>query len=162
MDERPFHADGLRFDCTRCQRCCRHQPGYVFLSQNDLDQLAAFLNLTAAEVRARYCREVEWGGGARLSLRERPNYDCVFWGEGGCSVYPSRPLQCRSFPFWPAQLADRESWEAAARDCPGIGLGPRHSALEIDYWLARREEEPLLAADRAPAPAAGRRGGAGR
>ena len=150
MDERPFYAGGLRFDCTRCQRCCRHQPGYVFLSQGDLEQLAAFLGLSPEEVRARYCREVQWGGATRLSLRERADYDCVFWGEGGCSVYPARPLQCRSFPFWASQLVDQEHWDAAARDCPGIGLGPLHSALEIDYWLARRAEEPLLVVDCAP------------
>ena len=152
MDERPFHADGLRFDCTRCQRCCRHQPGFVFLSQSDLDQLSVFLKLPAAEVRARYCREVNWGGATRVSLREQANYDCVFWGQGGCTVYPSRPLQCRSFPFWPSQLADREAWDTAARDCPGIGLGPLHSAIEIDYWLARREEEPYLVNEPEPSP----------
>ena len=120
----------------------------MFLSQSDLDQLSVFLKLPADEVRARYCREVNWGGSTRLSLREQANYDCVFWGEGGCTVYASRPLQCRSFPFWPSQLADRESWETAAQDCPGIGLGPLHSAIEIDYWLARREEEPLLGIER--------------
>ena len=148
MDQRPFYADGLRFDCTRCQRCCRLQPGYVFLSQSDLDQLAAFLELPVEEVRVRYCREVEVGGVSRLSLQEHANYDCVFWGEGGCSVYAARPLQCRSFPFWPSQLADAESWRMAAQDCPGVTLGPLHSAVEIDYWLARREAEPLLAAGR--------------
>ena len=153
MDGAPFHAGGLRFDCTRCQRCCRIEPGVVLLSQNDLDQLAAVLNLSAEEVRERYCRAVDMGGVARLSLREHANFDCVFWAEGGCSVYAARPLQCRSFPFWPAQLADEESWRMAGEDCPGIGSGPLHSAIEIGYWLARREQEPLLSVatvDRAP------------
>ena len=86
------------------------------------------------------------GGVARLSLREHDNYDCVFWEEGGCSVYAARPLQCRSFPFWPSLLADAESWRMAGEDCPGIGSGPLHSGIEVGYWLARREEEPLLSA----------------
>ena len=141
----PFLAEGLRFDCTRCQRCCRIDPGVVLLSQNDLDQLAAYLDLPEREVRERHCRTVDMGGITQLSLREQDNYDCVFWDEGGCSVYPARPLQCRSFPFWPAQLADQESWRAAGEECPGIGVGPLHSAIEIGYWLTRRAAEPLLA-----------------
>ena len=140
----PFFAAGLRFDCTRCQRCCRIDPGVVLLSQNDLDQLSAFLDLPEREVRERYCRVVDMGGVMQLSLREQANYDCVLWEEGGCSVYAARPLQCRSFPFWPAQLADEESWRMAGEDCPGIDSGPLHSAIEIDYWLSRREAEPLV------------------
>ena len=124
------------------------------MSQNDLDQLSTFLNLPEGEVRERYCRAVDMGGVTQLSLRERDNYDCVFWEEGGCSVYAARPLQCRSFPFWPAQLADRESWRLAGGDCPGIGTGPLHSAIEIAYWLARRDAEPLLTADGAAAASA--------
>ena len=147
-----FFAAGLRFDCTRCQRCCRIDPGVVLLSQNDLDQLAAYLNLSEREVRERYCRAVDMGGVTQLSLREQANYDCVFWDEGGCSVYEARPLQCRSFPFWPAQLADQESWRRAGEDCPGIGIGPLHSGVEIAYWLTRREAEPLLADDTTGAP----------
>ncbi|HUX21603.1 MAG TPA: YkgJ family cysteine cluster protein, partial [Spirochaetia bacterium] len=37
---KPFYQDGLRFECTRCDACCRHEPGYVFLSQTDLRRLA--------------------------------------------------------------------------------------------------------------------------
>ena len=144
QDGTPFSAAGLRFDCTRCQRCCRIDPGVVLLSQHDLDQLADYLNLPPHEVRERHCRTVDMGGVTQLSLREKANYDCVFWDEGGCSVYEARPLQCRSFPFWPAQLADQESWRRAGEQCPGIGIGPLHSPVEIGYWLARREAEPLL------------------
>jgi Fe-S-cluster containining protein len=120
----------------------------VFLSRQDLDRLADHFGLSDAEVRARYCRVEDAGGVGRLTLRERANYDCVFWEAGGCTVYAARPLQCRSFPFWPAQVADEESWRAAARDCPGIGLGPLHGASEIAYWLDRRAAEPLIDATR--------------
>ena len=34
-----FYDDGLQFECARCSYCCRHEPGYVFLSDNDLDAM---------------------------------------------------------------------------------------------------------------------------
>ena len=37
----------------------------------------------------------------RVTLRERANGDCVFWDrKAGCTVYPARPAQCRTWPFW--------------------------------------------------------------
>ena len=32
----PFYAEGLRFSCERCSACCRGEPGYVFLTKEDL------------------------------------------------------------------------------------------------------------------------------
>lgn len=139
------YRDGLRFSCTRCSRCCRHTPGYVFLSAQDLERISRALGVDAAEVRRRYCRPVRVGGFTRVSLQEKPNLDCIFWDRKGCSIYAARPLQCRSFPFWSANLASRESWEEQAAACPGIGSGRRHSRSSIRRWLARRVAEPLLA-----------------
>ena len=144
----PFYrtsADGgLRFDCTRCQRCCRLEPGYVFLSERDLQALARAKALSVAEFTARYCRTVDIGGFKRLSLTEKANFDCSLWQDGACTVYESRPLQCRSFPFWDANLASPDAWSEAAASCPGIDQGPVRHAVEIDYWLSRRHEEPLV------------------
>ena len=140
----PFYRDGLRFACTRCSRCCRHTPGYVFLSARDLARIARRLGITVAESRRRFCRVVDMGGFRRLSLREKPNLDCILWEDGGCSVYEARPLQCRSFPFWSANLASHGSWEEVARSCPGIGRGRVHGRSRIERWLARRLAAPLL------------------
>lgn len=136
-----FYAKGLRFECTRCSRCCRHTPGYVFLSPRDLDALGSALALTRADVIARYCREVSFGIARRISLKEKPNLDCVFWEEGGCGVYDSRPLQCRSFPFWSSALSSRTEWDQTAAQCPGIGQGPMHSRAEIERWVRWRFRE---------------------
>jgi Fe-S-cluster containining protein len=43
---------------------------------------------------------------------------------GGCSIHPAKPTQCRLFPFWPELVENRKDWERAARTCPGIGTGP--------------------------------------
>ena len=141
---RPFYADGLAFECTRCSKCCRHDPGFVFLSRNDLIALAARFSLTESQFKERFCRVVDFGIVSRLSLTEKRNNDCIFWEGEGCQVYESRPLQCRSFPFWAQNMENREDWEAAAENCPGMNRGKNHNREEIEAWLRTRHEEPLL------------------
>jgi len=82
----------------------------------------------------------------RLSLKEKPNLDCILWENGGCSVYDARPLQCRSFPFWSSCVSSAEEWEFHAAQCPGIGTGPLHDRREIERWLAQRLNEGFLEA----------------
>jgi uncharacterized protein len=139
-----FYGAGLRFQCTRCSRCCRHTPGYVFLSSADLETLLEATGLGRDELMRRYCRKVDMGLARRVSLKEKPNLDCIFWENGGCSVYEARPLQCRSFPFWSSCVSSRDEWELHAAQCPGIGKGALHSRTEIERWLARRIENGLL------------------
>jgi len=143
LDE-PYYAKGLRFECTRCNACCRHDPGYVFLSQKDLDRLSAHFKITNNEFRKKYCRIVDFGITTRLCLTEKANFDCILWEGNGCSAYTARPLQCRSFPFWVQNVETREAWESTAQDCPGIHRGKLHTREEIDSWLQVRLAEPQL------------------
>jgi uncharacterized protein len=144
MTENSFYKDGLRFSCTRCSLCCRFDSGYVFLSENDVRRLSRHLGLTDKETKARFCREVDTTFVPRLSLKEQPNFDCIFWQNGECTVYEGRPLQCRTYPFWPPTLSSQGNWDAERRYCPGINVGELHSAEKIDSLLAERQREPLL------------------
>jgi Fe-S-cluster containining protein len=83
------------------------------------------------------------GGVERLSLKEKANFDCIFWDQS-CGVYQSRPLQCRTFPFWPSILESRSAWLETARSCPGIGKGEQHSLELIQEALAQQLAEPPL------------------
>ncbi len=139
-----FYAGGLRFACQRCSRCCRHEPGYVFLTQEDLERLGQALGLAGSEVLARYCRQVRLGGFRRVSLRETPAYDCILWAPEGCQVYGHRPLQCRSFPFWPPNLEGPEDWERLKEHCPGVGAGGLHSGKAIRDWLEQMRRGAFL------------------
>jgi hypothetical protein len=144
MSEDLFYKDGLRFECTRCSECCRHTPGYVFLSEADIDPLCRALAMTRQSFFHRYCRRVRFGIAQRLSLKEKSNIDCILWDKGGCSVYHARPLQCRSFPFWGSCLSSAEKWEQQGTLCPGINHGGLHSCEEIEGWLAQRAQEPFI------------------
>ncbi|MFA6507053.1 MAG: YkgJ family cysteine cluster protein [Treponemataceae bacterium] len=141
----PFYAGGLHFSCARCSDCCRHDPGFVFLSGNDSEHLAKRLGLEYSSFIVVYCRWVPAGGGTEmLSLKERSNYDCILWGTNGCSVYEDRPLQCKTFPFWNSVIGCEESWRATAVECLGMDTGRMYDREEIDRLLALRENDPVV------------------
>jgi Fe-S-cluster containining protein len=90
--------------------------------------------------------------GRRISLKERRTpegkYDCVFLKEvvegspGGaagptkrkrvCGIYPVRPLQCRTWPFWEVNLESESAWRRAARGCPGMNRGRHFTQGQIE------------------------------
>jgi Fe-S-cluster containining protein len=103
----------------------------VRVSDAEIATLARRLDLTEAGFRAIYTRTLR---GGHVSLRERRNGDCVFWSEqGGCTVHPDRPLQCRTFPFWRSVVHSAERWSEEAESCPGIDQGPLWSG----EWIRR-------------------------
>jgi hypothetical protein len=125
----PWYAGGLRFECQRCGKCCRGEPGFVWVTEPVIRKMAEYLHLRPEELMQTYVRLV----GRRLSLRELPGGDCVMWDgpERGCRVYPVRPPQCRTFPFWRQHLRSRKAWERLGEFCPGVGKGRLHSLNEI-------------------------------
>ncbi len=144
MSEEKFYENGLRFECQKCSACCRHDPGYVFLTRTDLDALMKEKGLNETDFLKKYCVTIDLGGFKRISLIEKDNYDCIFWEEGGCTVYGARPVQCRTFPFWISNIEDKEDWDRTAAECPGIGKGPLVSKEEIEKRVAERQKEPML------------------
>ena len=143
-----FYAQGLRFSCKRCSACCRFDAGYVFLSRKDTSSLCAALNMQYEEFLDVYCRWVPGEQGkSQLSLKEKQDYDCIFWsaeqGEG-CLVYETRPLQCRTFPFWDSVMNSKKSWKLTAGNCPGMDQGEIHSQDSIRKMLAQRQLEPII------------------
>jgi len=137
-----FWDSGIRFTCTQCSKCCRHDTGYVFLSQNDVAHLCEYTQLSLSEFVGTYGRWVPFGPDAHLSLSEQSNCDCVFWTDGGCSVYAARPLQCRTYPFWSTIVDDEAHWQEEAQECPGIGIGRTWSSREIAEAVASRRMSP--------------------
>lgn len=97
--DKQFWKSGLNFSCTRCSACCRFDPGFVFLSEHDLSRLLEWATMPKDEFIKVYCRWVPKDDGFEyLSLKEKPNYDCILWDDG-CKAYTARPRQCSDFPF---------------------------------------------------------------
>ena len=137
-----FYAKGLKFSCKMCSRCCCVEPGFVYLSENDLKNLVDFFKISREQFIKDYCRWIDlYNGTEALSLKETINngsYDCILW-DNGCKAYQNKPLQCTTYPFWTKILSSRENWEQEKRYCPGIGSGELHSSLEINVQKSMYE-----------------------
>ncbi|MES2274096.1 MAG: YkgJ family cysteine cluster protein [Chlamydiota bacterium] len=113
----PWFADGLRFGCTGCGKCCTGSPGYVYLSLQDLERFSAHFKITQEEFMKKYTRFVD----DQYALLDKPGSDdCLFLQNNQCTVYEARPTQCRTFPWWIHNLRGPEDWEEASKRCEGI------------------------------------------
>ena len=128
----PFYEKGLNFSCKRCSACCGSAPGFVYLSKRDLLALCKTLNMEIEPFVEKYCRWADYYGGATvLALKEKKNYDCILW-ENECSAYEGRPVQCYTYPFWTWMIADKQTWDECAADCPGMNSGKLWTKEEIE------------------------------
>lgn len=132
--ETPWYRDGLAFQCTRCGACCTGAPGYVWVVKEEIERLAEHRGETLEQFSARFVRRV----GQRLSLIEKPGGDCIFWDkQAGCTVYPARPVQCQTWPFWPENIESPEAWDQVTQVCPGSGQGNWFSVEAVKESAAR-------------------------
>ena len=129
MSDLPWYSAGLKFTCTECGDCCSGTPGYVWVTNAEIEALAAAMRMEVESFEEQYVRQV----GARKSLKEFPNGDCVFLDEKRrCHVYTARPRQCRTWPFWDSNLKTEDDWKHTCEVCPGSGRGQLHSLEEIE------------------------------
>lgn len=58
-----------------------------------------------------------------------------FLENGRCGVYEARPLQCRTWPFWPEMMNPRVWKREVVPLCAGVGRGRLVPAKEIEASL---------------------------
>ncbi len=61
---------------------------------------------------------------------------CIFLDKAGdCRVYAVRPVQCRTYPFWPELTESSKGWMTERRRCEGIGRGEPVSIQFIEKQI---------------------------
>ena len=120
-----IREDGYNFGfnpkaCQECEgACCRGERGYIWVKYPEIEAIAQYLDMELENFAKIYLKKV----GHRYSLVEKKlgedDYACIFFDEKEmrCLIYPVRPLQCRTFPFW-QQFKDNE--DEVRRECPAI------------------------------------------
>lgn len=109
------------FDESKCQhcggKCCIGDSGYVFLNENEMREIANFLQLEFENFTKKFVRQI----GNCFSLIEKEHISgraCIFFDdESQCTIYQVRPKHCRDFPFWDIF---KNNPKGAFRECIGV------------------------------------------
>jgi Fe-S-cluster containining protein len=129
-----WYATGLHFECKQCGACCSGpNQGYIWVTSPEIKLIADFLKIEPKQLRQKYLRRV----GFWTTVIEQPSTkDCIFLqrtdGPKKCMIYPVRPNQCRTWPFWSDNLVNANAWNKAAQRCGGINRGKYYSFEEIE------------------------------
>lgn len=138
----PWYREGLRFRCTQCGQCCTGSPGFVWITAEEIEEMAQFLALSPSTFKRLYVKRVD----QRYTLVEKKsqNHSCIFYQNQRCQVYAARPLQCRAYPFWQENIHSQQSWDETAKSCEGIQPdSPLVPYETIERLLeAQREQSP--------------------
>ncbi len=110
------------FDSSACAtclgRCCTGESGYIYVTKEEIKNIAEVLKIGINELRVEYL----YKKASKYSIREFKNgdsYECAFYDRESnvCKIYNARPNQCKTFPFW-------EYYKSRVRElkeeCPGI------------------------------------------
>jgi uncharacterized protein len=133
-----YRGNPLRFECTGCGACCSGDgEQFVFLAPGEAQAIAGHLGVRRERFRRRYMMLTP--AGDRV-LRMTGRGTCVFLQENGsCAIYATRPLQCRTYPYWLELVTTREAWEREAARCEGIGRGAQVPLAVIEAALRSAE-----------------------
>lgn len=134
MSPPPWYTAGLAFECTQCGNCCTGSPGFVWVNDDEIREIADYRKTTYGEILLQHTRIAQ---GSR-TLLDYANGDCTFFDPSTrrCTIYPVRPRQCRTWPFWRSHLESPLAWNSVGINCPGINQGDLVPLAEIERQAA--------------------------
>ena len=136
MAKGKFWHDGLKFSCHGCGHCCTFPGGYVYGSEKEFRRIARHLNIDFDTFLEEYTESID----GHISLISPDGGPCVFY-ENGCSIYPVRPSQCSSYPFWQDILRSKRHWMLESETCKGIDHGKHWGNKEIESQVKNRTDK---------------------
>ncbi len=151
----------MKFKCERCACCCNDPNTIVTVTHHDIRRITKFLNIMPQQALgflAFYCFEDivtaarfiasppihTIKGEAFLGLLKEKDGKCIFLNDRDkCSIYPSRPMTCRAFPFTFNVKDGWLCWGVAkkAKYCKGLRKGKTIGRKKLDRIGSRIIEE---------------------
>ena len=110
----------------------------LILSKKDLLKLSKHFNLKELDFLKKYCTKKE--GYIHLKELKKNKGNCIFLEKKRCSVYKSRPIQCRTWPFWNENMNAKTWNNDISLNCPGIGKGKIVTQKTILKMLQKDKE----------------------
>ena len=104
------------FDCKMCGECCYGEGG-IFMEVEEQKRIAEYLDLELEDFLSGYTEKRN----GRIYAKVGVNNFCIFFKkENGCTIHSVKPARCELWPYYPANVADRETWDTAKLACRGI------------------------------------------
>ncbi|MDZ7849297.1 MAG: YkgJ family cysteine cluster protein [Halodesulfurarchaeum sp.] len=146
----------IGFECTRCGQCCRgteDEPHTATVFPDEIREIHEATDHSWDEIARPMPFGLDEDGGETFewALQTDADRQCTFLetvdGHTSCSIYDSRPLLCRTYPFSLALpgtgIAESAAVESAGRvrasECPGLGAEmSQERALALANTLRER------------------------
>ncbi len=99
-----------------------------------MENIAGHLDVTAEHFKRYYLTRLVDGG---YGITIKDSGACSLLDKDGkCRAYAARPVQCRTYPYWPEILVNKSAWKNESKKCEGIELGDVIDNEYIEKQLA--------------------------
>lgn len=113
------------FRCLRCGECCRGEDNSVTVFPSEIRRIVCKTGKSWLEV-VEPPPQGEWDSKGNFHTLEwrlrKEGPGCCYYSDCRCSIYPDRPLLCRTYPFY------LEDGDLHVSECRGLGKAIEHRA----------------------------------
>jgi len=131
----------VRFECSRCGLCCgdtEHKKRHILLLEAEAKQIASDTSKQIDE----FAQPIQCKQPYTFEMKKGSDGKCLFLKENQCSIYQSRPLICRFYPF---DLRFDQEKQVHNFDftveCPGINSGEVKGKKDFKNLFALAQEK---------------------
>jgi hypothetical protein len=123
------YPKGVRFECTRCPICCgdtEKKTRSILLLRIEAERIARKTLMTIDA----FADEIEDSEPYVYRMKKTANGKCVFLVDNSCSIYRTRPVICRFYPFQLTSTRGKYTF-TYTDECPSVG---KSALLRKEYF----------------------------
>ncbi|MCK5627908.1 YkgJ family cysteine cluster protein [Candidatus Bathyarchaeota archaeon] len=125
------YPSNVSFGCIRCGLCCgdtENRNRRILLLGSEIERIVALTSLPISDFAAKLEDKNLYGH----EMKKTAQGKCVFLDDDCCTIYSSRPLICRFYPFELRNDDNHKYTFLFSSECPGVGKGKR---LDKNFFM---------------------------
>jgi len=143
------YPKNVRFQCTRCALCCgdtKKRVRHILLLKKETERISEATFKPAEE----FAVQIE-GREPYVYVMKKTEEEgkCLFLKENICTIYASRPLICKFYPFQLRTTKDGRHRFSHTRECQGIGKGKLVGKSYLERLFQQAHEQLMEEATKA-------------
>ena len=113
----------VHFNCTKCGRCCgdtNTRVRHILILEREAEQVSEITSKPIEE----FATNIEGNEPYVYEMKKTKSEGrCLFLKQNTCTIYASRPLICRFYPFQLRAVKNRIYRFSCTEECPGMNRG---------------------------------------